>query len=811
MLTMTTQPSHCKKLLRRVRTLLPLLVVILLTLPALQPLWQPGLQQTDDGAHHLFRLFNLDLAQRSGHLGTRWLADEGFGYGFPVLNFYAPLGYYVGLIFHRLGAGFASTLEWTLAAGLLLAALAMYALAAELFSPWAALLAAAVYTWAPYHLADAWTRGALGELLAFIWLPLLLLALAKIGDQRLETAAQRSEIGDRRSSRGWWAVGWGGISLAGLVLTHNLTLILAAPLLLGWAGLLLAFKAPTAKDRLTAAAQMATLVMLGVLLSAAFWLPALGEVKDVLAGQVTLDFDAWAAAELAPAAQLIELRWDHLYTLAQQPPVLHALPLAQAAIMLAGLAAGVWRWRRLSRAQRLLLVLAATLALFALFMQSAWSRPLWRGIPGLLLLQFPWRWQTLGVLTAALLAAYLAGDRGGRSYEHEASLRRLPAAGAGRLRTGCRGFNRRIALRLLALLVVPALLIPAALAHLPWEPALVPTTDVPLTDANVNRATLALYDFGRGLWLREHGNAWMFEYMPVWALPRRSDFFVSAGPAPATSPLTGVQATPGRQTALEHRFQVSSPAAWTLQLHQFYFPGWQALVDGQPAAVQPTGPLALVGVDLPAGRHDVTLRFGLTPIRRTGWVISAIGLALTAALLWRLWPWPRPAFILAAGLLGLAFLGGGLTLAAAWTQPTAVTPAAVQAQFGDEIALIGFVAPPAQMQSGQDATVTLTWLALRPPTANYKVFVHLVDSQGVTWAQHDGEPGFFFSPTTRWQPGEIMDDHHPLDFAAPAPPGRYQLRVGLYDPVSGQRLSVIGPDGTAIGNEVMLAEFDLRS
>ena len=250
----------------------------------------------------------------------------------------------------------------------------------------------------------------------------------------------------------------------------------------------------------------------------------------------------------------------------------------------------------------------------------------------------------------------------------------------------------------------------------------------------------------------------------------------------------GVQATPGRQTPLEHRFQVNSPTAWTLQLHQFYFPGWQALVDGQPAAVQPTGPLALVGVDLPAGRHDVLLRFGLTPLRRAGWAITLLGLALTAALLWRMRPWPRPASIVAAGLLGLALLGGGLTLAARWTQPADGTPTAVHAQFGDEMALIGFTAPPAQAQSGQE--VTLTWLALRRPTRDFKVFVHLVDSQGVTWAQHDGEPGFFFSPTTRWQAGEIVEDHHPLDFVASPPPGRYQLRVGLYDGASGQRLPV---------------------
>jgi hypothetical protein len=758
------------KLPRSIRRFLPVLLLVLLILPALQPLWQPGLQQTDDGAHHLFRFFNLDLAQRSGFSGTRWLADEGFGYGFPVLNFYAPLGYYAGLIFHRLGAGFASTLEWTLAAGLLLAALAMYALAAELFNPWAALPAALVYTWAPYHLADAWTRGALGELLAFIWLPLLLLALWRI--------AHGEEQGQ---ARGRAAVGWGGLCLAGLILTHNLTLILAAPLLAGWGLLLLAFLVRGAAARRVAAARMSALVLLGIVLSAAFWLPALAEVKDVLAGQVTLDFDAWAAAELAPVSQLIEARWDHLYTLAQQPPVLHALPLAQALLMLAGLAAGLWRWRGLTRGQRLLLGLSVGLALLALFMQSAWSRRLWSGIPGLLLLQFPWRWQTLGVVSAALLAAYPAGD-----YEREASLRRLAP-----------------------LLIVLTLLMPAALAHLPWEPAVVPTTDIPLTDANVNRATLALYDFGRGLWLREHGNAWMFEYMPLWALPRRSDFFLSAGPGPASAPLRGIQVTPGRQALLARQFQVSSPAPWTLQLHQFYFPGWQAEVDGRPAAVQPTGPLALVGVDLPAGSHEVLLRFGLTPSRRAGWLISALGLLLGGA--WWLWGQRRGRQIGRGFFVGLslALLVAGLTLAGRWAQPAARTLTPVQAQYGDEAALLGFDALPAQLKPDAEATVTLTWLALRRPTADYKVFVHLVDSQGVTWAQHDGEPGFFFSPTTRWQPGEIMDDYHPLTFVAPPPPGRYQLRVGLYNGASGQRLSVVGPDGGAVGDDLLLAEWEV--
>lgn len=765
---------------QRIRTLLPPLLVVLLVVPALQPLWQPGLQQTDDGAHHLFRLFNLALAQRDGFLGTRWLADEGFGYGFPVLNFYAPLAYYFGLIFHTLGAGFASALEWALAAGLTLAALAMYALIARLFDPWRGVIAAVVYTWAPYHLADAWTRGALGELLAFVWLPLLLLTMQRTAQSAHAPTADRFD-----------GVGWGALCLAGLILTHNLTLILAAPLVLGWTACLLIVAQPGAVRR-RIALRLSAIGALGVLLSAAFWLPALTETGFVQLGQVQLEPTAWATAELAHPAQIIELRWDHLYTPAQAPPVLHALPLPQALLMLAGLSAGLWRWRRLTSIQRLLLALAALLALLAIFMQTDCSSWLWRSTPELLLLQFPWRWQTLGVLCAALLTAFLTPSAPD------------PAPASPHI-WGAGGPAGPV-----VLLVILALLLPAALARLPWETALVPTTDVALTDANANRATLALYDYGRGLWLRQYGNAWMFEYMPVWAAPRRSDFFLSAGPAPPGPALTGIEIIPGPQALLARRFSVNSPQAWTLQLHQFYFPGWQALVDGQPAPVQPVGPLALAGVTLPAGQHDVILRFGSTPVRRLGSLISGGSLAL--ALVWqarrlRRSHRMRRNFLITSGAALLIF---ALLPGVRWLRPAVASPTPLQAQFGQDIALIGFqvVAAP-QPAAGEEVTVTLTWLALRRPIADYKVFVHLLDSQGTLWAQHDGEPGFFFSPTTRWQAGEIQDDHHSLAFVSSPPPGRYQLRIGLYDGANGQRLDVTAVDGTPAGSDLLLTEIEI--
>ncbi len=761
---------------------LPPLLALLLTLPALRPLWQPGLQQTDDGMHHLFRLFNLDNALRAGHIGARWLAGEGFGYGFPVLNFYAPLTYYAGLVFHWLGAGFVTTLELTLAAGLLLAAAAMYLFTRELFGPWGAAIAAVAYTWAPYHLADTWTRGALAEQWAFIWIPLLLLALLKIA---------RSQGRDR-----WSPTLWGALAAAGLILTHNLTVLLAAPLLLAWAAFLLAVEVRSA--RLRCLGHFAALAALGLLLSAAFWLPAIVESRYVLAGQTPVLFAEWAQQLERPATLLAE-HWAQRYTIAQQVRILHPLGQAQLLVAAMGLAVGIWRWRRIPRTVRLALPLWLGLLLFALFMQSRWSEPVWR-VPGLLLLQFPWRWQALGVASTALLSAYAIFALPAHS----------PQASAAGQASSPRWWQPAALVVGLALV-----LISGALPGLPWEPSPIPTTGAPITNDTVNRQSMALYDYGRGLWLREHGSPWMFEYMPVQALPLREEFFLSAGPAGDASGadalrMTGealaVQVIPGRQRPLERRFTVNSAEPWTLQLHQFYFPGWEAVVDGATVRAQPVGPLALAGVTLPAGEHEVMLRFGTTRPRQLGWALTLLGAALwVGGAAWlRRWRWLA---LLAAVLVAY----GGLAAMQQQTNPASYTPQAVGATFGSEAQLLAFHADGDGIRPDGASDVTLNWLALRRPAADYKVFLHLVDQSGALWAQQDSEPGFFFTPTTRWQAGEFMEDFHTLAWreGEEPPAGRYLLFAGLYDPTTGQRLPVLDAAGQPAGDQVLLGEFDL--
>ena len=67
-----------------------------------------------------------------------------------------------------------------------------------------------------------------------------------------------------------------------------------------------------------------------------------------------------------------------------------------------------------------------------------------------------------------------------------------------------------------------------------------------------------------------------------------------------------------------------------LRFYTNYFPGWAATVDGQPVAIAPDPPDGLIGLDLPAGMHDVRVYYGVTPVR---WLGAAISLAAAVAVI----------------------------------------------------------------------------------------------------------------------------------------------------------------------------------
>ncbi len=91
------------------------------------------------------------------------------------------------------------------------------------------------------------------------------------------------------------------------------------------------------------------------------------------------------------------------------------------------------------------------------------------------------------------------------------------------------------------------------------------------------------------------------------------------------------------------------------------------------------------------------------------------------------------------------------------------------------------VAPP-EASAGDVLQIVLVWQADQTPDNAYKVFVHLLDENGVLVAQRDSEPAAGSRPATGWLPGERVEDRHGLLLPADLPPGRYEVVVGLYDP-----------------------------
>jgi hypothetical protein len=104
-----------------------------------------------------------------------------------------------------------------------------------------------------------------------------------------------------------------------------------------------------------------------------------------------------------------------------------------------------------------------------------------------------------------------------------------------------------------------------------------------------------------------------------------------------------------------------------------------------------------------------------------------------------------------------------------------------------------------ELAPGDALLLALRWESLRAVQYDYHVFVHLVNSQGEKLAQRDGQPVQWLRPISTWQPGEEIVDHYGLLLPDDLAPGQYTILVGLYDPVSGQRLPLsAGPGDFAV-------------
>src|SRR3989338_10214440 len=88
--------------MRRTSNIWLLIITIILSWFAIRPLTIAGFFPVHDDTQPA-RIYEMAKALKFGQFPVRWVPDLGYGYGYPLFNFYAPLPYYFGAAFYLFG------------------------------------------------------------------------------------------------------------------------------------------------------------------------------------------------------------------------------------------------------------------------------------------------------------------------------------------------------------------------------------------------------------------------------------------------------------------------------------------------------------------------------------------------------------------------------------------------------------------------------------------------------------------------------------------------------------------------------------
>ncbi len=114
-------------------------------------------------------------------------------------------------------------------------------------------------------------------------------------------------------------------------------------------------------------------------------------------------------------------------------------------------------------------------------------------------------------------------------------------------------------------------------------------------------------------------------------------------------------------------------------------------------------------------------------------------------------------------------------------------------QFGDAIHLLGYDQSVGSVKAGESVTFRFYWKASQTPADNYSLFMHLTpESEYKVITQADGAPAVAERPTLSWNDATetLISPPFTLTIPADTPAGNYQIHIGLYNYVSGERLPV---------------------
>ena len=605
-------------------------LILVFALIVISPLLQPGyFWGAHDARHDAYFIFQYDKSVQDGIWFPRWSPDWTFGYGYPFFIVYGPLATFLGELFHHfLGLGFEASVKAVLALSIVVSGFAMYGFVRSWLGRNAGLVAAVAFMAIPYHLVDVYVRAALAESVALAFLPLALWGFR-------ETV---------RRPR-WSAIVGAGFAYAAIMWASNLVALIFTPGLAAYVAILIFWQwrrpriagdqgSGGEKEQRTRGVRLRTLMLLslapaaafalGLGLSAAFFVPALGEMGYINRTQWFGEYydptqhfvyffqlfnPAWGFGISQPGPDDIT-QGAMSFQLGAAATILSLVALVTARRLKPSLRREVWFWG-----------LWAAVSIFLTLNVSALA---WRYLPIVPYAQFPWRYLMLAIVPLSILPGTLVAD--GKLQIAEGKLQTASAQG-----------------------LWPAFLLSALLLLSSFPYLRVEMREPTVEQGPVSYA--ALMRFQRTSDEMTGVTAWVdAQKRPIWS--DMADLWVEGKPVKTRVDYSQV---PQNKTLAVNSEDVGSAheqVYWyaegpgrSITFNRFWYPGWTAwLLDGKDGhrieklpLEREAGPLARIVVPVPAGEGYILLRFEDTPLRAAAkWItLATLAAAVVTAVVLR--------------------------------------------------------------------------------------------------------------------------------------------------------------------------------
>ncbi len=362
---------------------LVIFIIVVFSVFLLKDLFLPGFYTSHDGIHQVVRLYAFDQVIRQGQIPPRWVGDLLNGFGYPLFNFSYQFPWFMAEIAHLAGLSIFASIKFVFLLGFVLSGITMYFFQRELFGRLAALAGTAIYLLAPYRFSNIFVRAAIGDATAFIFAPLIFLAIFKL---------------EKRGKMDWRWVSLGAVSLGALLLSHAMVAFFF------FAGLwLYIFFWLILSRRKSLFFSGLGISLLGLGLASYYFIPSVVERNLTRFSEVM--GSTYSGRTYLTLNKLIYSPWGYGTQGAQEGAMSLQLGIAQWLVVLLSLTTLLFLfWKKKNSPEAIFFFF---LFLLSVFMMLPVSSGLWDLITKFVFIDFTWRALAVSVFAVSVLAGFV--------------------------------------------------------------------------------------------------------------------------------------------------------------------------------------------------------------------------------------------------------------------------------------------------------------------------------------------------------------------------------------------------------------------